>query len=125
MRKVLSASSVVALAAVSAHAADPPNWMRQVMPEHTLQQAWQEYEAVYQRGSLPAKTKQLVALGVAAQIPCGYCVIGHTQAAKAAGATDQEIKEALAAAALTRKWSTMLNGVGYDMREFQAEIARR
>ena len=62
------------------------------------------------RGALDAKTKQLIALGVAAQIPCAYCVYTHTKAAKATGATDAQIKEAIATAALVRFNSTMLNG---------------
>ncbi len=125
MKKTLLASAVLTLAAVGAYAADPPNWMRQVTPEHALQQAWGEYQAVYGGGALPAKTKHLIALGVSAQIPCTYCVAGHTQAARKAGATDDEIKEAIAVAGQVRMWSTMLNGAAYDLQEFQAEIARR
>jgi AhpD family alkylhydroperoxidase len=66
--------------------------------------------------------KQLIALGVAAQIPCAYCVYGHTMKAKEAGATEDEIKEALAVAAMTRKWSTVLNGAAYDMEKFKAQM---
>jgi AhpD family alkylhydroperoxidase len=47
---------------------------------------------------------------VAAQIPCAYCVNALTKGAKAAGATDAEMKEAIATAALVRFNSTMLNG---------------
>ena len=126
MRKTLIALSVAVLGAMGvAYAADPPKWMQQVTPGHVLQQAWSAYQAVYQSGTLPAKTKQLIALGVSAQIPCTYCVAGHTQAARKAGATDDEIKEAIAVAGQVRMWSTMLNGAAYDLQEFQAEIARR
>jgi AhpD family alkylhydroperoxidase len=125
MRKALLASAVLALAAVGAYAADPPNWMRQVTPGHVLDQAWGGYQAVYAGGALSAKTKQLIALGVSAQIPCTYCVAGHTQAARAAGATDDEIKEAVAVAGQVRMWSTMLNGSAYDMNRFQEEISQR
>src|SRR5262249_1910586 len=72
---------------------------------------WDEYRAVMNpTGALDGKTKQLIALGVAAQIPCAYCVYAHTKAARAAGATDAQIKEAIATAALVRFNSTMLNG---------------
>jgi AhpD family alkylhydroperoxidase len=71
---------------------------------------------------LDAKSKELVALGVAAQIPCEYCVYYHTKAAKADGATDEQIKEAIASAALVRKWSTMLNGESYDKQKFRQQI---
>ena len=73
-------------------------------------------------GALDAKTKELIGLGVAAQIPCGYCVYYHTQAAKHLGATDAQIKEAVAAASMTRKWSTELNGNQYDMSAFKKQV---
>jgi AhpD family alkylhydroperoxidase len=124
MRKALIASSVAVLAAVgAAYAADPPRFMRQVTPEHVLPRAWETYQAVYGGGTLPAKSKQLIALAVAAQIPCDYCVLAHTKRAKAAGATDEEIKEAVTVAGMVRMWSTMLNGAAYDMQAFRAEMA--
>jgi alkylhydroperoxidase/carboxymuconolactone decarboxylase family protein YurZ len=46
----------------------------------------------------------------------------HTLAAKHVGATDAQIKEAIAAAALVRKWSTVLNGTNYDMAKFKKEV---
>lgn len=123
MRRVLLASSVlVAAAAGAAVAADPPGFMTRVTPERVLQPAWSAYQAVYQDGALNGKTKQLIALGVSAQVPCDYCVLAHTQRAKAAGATDDEIKEAVAVAGTVRFWSTMLNGGAYDMQAFRQEI---
>ena len=77
---------------------------------------------VFTKGDLPPKTKYLVGLGVAAQIPCAYCIAGQMAAARAAGATDEEIKEAIAAAGLTRKWSAMLNGNEYPMDKFRAQL---
>src|SRR5262249_38634803 len=61
---------------------------------------------------------------VAAQIPCQYCIYTHTEFAKLGGATDDEIKQALAAASLTRFWSTYLNGLQQDETSFKAEIAK-
>ncbi len=123
MRKIILASSALVLAAAGAAiAADPPGFMQRVTPGRVLQPAWSAYQAVYQDGALPGKTKQLIALGVSAQIPCDYCVLAHTQRAKAAGATDDEIKEAVAVAGTVRFWSTMLNGAAYDMQAFRQEI---
>lgn len=51
-----------------------------------------------------------------------YCIYYHTRAAKAFGASEAEIKAAVAAAADTRMWSTVLNGNAYDMDEFIAEV---
>ena len=85
--------------------------MKQTLPDQALKPLWDEYQAVFNpKGALDGKTKQLIGLGVAAQIPCAYCVYAHTKAAKAAGATDAQIKEAIATAALVRFNSTMLNG---------------
>jgi AhpD family alkylhydroperoxidase len=73
-------------------------------------------------GEIPAKYRELIALGVAAQIPCAYCSYAHTAFAKANGATDAEVQEAIAYAAEVRLWSTILNGSQYDLAKFQAEI---
>ena len=70
--------------------------------------------------ALDGKTKELMGLAVAAQIPCSYCVYFHTAAAKANGATDEEIKEAVAMAAIVRHWSTVLNGMQVDLGDVQA-----
>ena len=72
--------------------------------------------------ALDAKTKALIGLAVAAQIPCDYCIWADTEAARAAGATDQEIGEALAMAGLTRFWSTIFNGLQLDFATFQREL---
>ena len=103
---------LLALATVpSVRAQEAPAWMKQTLPDQALKPLWDEYLAIMNpAGALDGKTKQLIALGVAAQIPCVYCVYGHTKLAKAAGATDAEIKEAIATAALVRFNSTMLNG---------------
>lgn len=71
--------------------------------------------------ALPSKTRELIALGVAAQIPCQYCVYYHTAAAKAAGANDEELREAIHVASLIRHWSTLLQGNLYDLDAFIAE----
>jgi AhpD family alkylhydroperoxidase len=107
----------------SANAQDAPKFMKDTLPEQAVIAAWQESQAVGNpNGALDAKTKELIGLGVAAQVPCTYCVYYHTQAARHAGATDAQIKEAVAAAALTRKWSTVLNGNAYDMGEFKKQV---
>jgi AhpD family alkylhydroperoxidase len=73
-------------------------------------------------GEIPPKYRELIALGVAAQVPCGYCAYAHTAFAKAHGATDAEVQEAISYAAEVRLWSTILNGSQYDMSEWQTKI---
>ena len=115
MRTLLASAGLALLLALAAEpsvsAQEAPAWMKQTLPDQALKPLWDEYQAVMNSaGALDGKTKQLIGLAVAAQIPCAYCVYAHTKAAKAAGATDAQIKEAVATAALVRFNSTMLNG---------------
>jgi AhpD family alkylhydroperoxidase len=49
-------------------------------------------------GSLGTKTRELIALAVAISLRCDGCIATHTAAAKKAGATKEEIAEALGVA---------------------------
>ena len=94
------------------------------LPQAALPGAWSELKAISlaDNTALPPKMKALISLAVAAQIPCGYCIWSDTQDAKHAGASDEEIKEAVAVAALTRHWSTILNGMQVDMATFKKDL---
>ena len=121
--KILLATVALSIVPIAASAQDIPKFMKDVAPEASAAPAWQEYMAVMNpKGALDDKTKQLIALGVAAQIPCQYCIYAHTLAAKHAGATDAQIKEAVASAALVREWSTMLNGNQSDFADFKKQV---
>ena len=99
-----------------------PPFIQETYPGQAIKAAVVERKEVMRPGALDSKTKYLIALGVAAQIPCRYCVYFDTKAAKHAGATDAQIKEAIAAAALVRKWSTVLNGSAYDFDKMKREV---
>ncbi len=71
---------------------------------------------------LPVKYRELIAVAVAAQIPCDYCVYAHVSWAEMAGASQEEISEALAMAGYIRHWSTVLNGLQMDLEEFKEEF---
>ncbi|PDQ22945.1 alkylhydroperoxidase [Mesorhizobium sanjuanii] len=71
---------------------------------------------------LEPKVKSLIGLAVAAQIPCEYCIWLETKFAKVAGATDEEVAEAVAQAAYVRHWSTYLNGMQVDFATFKSEF---
>jgi AhpD family alkylhydroperoxidase len=121
-------SLIVALAfgvalPVSTFAQDAPPFLKAIEPQAAVGSAWQEWMAVFNpKGALDGKTKELIGLAVAAQVPCQYCIYAHTVGAKHAGATDEEIKEAVAASALVRKMSTELNGNQYDLADFKRQI---
>jgi AhpD family alkylhydroperoxidase len=96
--------------------------MMKVYPEHMRAGAWEWFKSKQDpAAAIPAKYSELISLGVASQIPCGYCVYAHTTMAKMLGATDQEIREAVAGAAETRHWSTVLNGNEISLDEFKKE----
>jgi AhpD family alkylhydroperoxidase len=92
-------------------------------PEAGIAGAWAEFKSVQLNPgtALNGKTKELIGLAIAAQIPCHYCVYFHTAAARANGATDAEIRDAVAIAAITRHWSTVLNGMQVDFDGFKRE----
>jgi len=94
-----------------------------LFPEIGIAGAWAEFKSVQlsPKTKLDGKTKELMGLAVAAQIPCGYCIYFHTAAAKLNGATDEEIREAVAMAAIVRHWSTVLNGMQVDLHGFKQE----
>ena len=52
-------------------------------------------KAVFADGALSAKMKQIIAVAVAHVTQCPYCIKGHTKAARRAGATPQELMEAI------------------------------
>ena len=94
-----------------------------LFPEEGISGAWTEFKTVQlnPKTALSGKEKELIGLAVAAQIPCSYCIYFHTQAAKLNGATDAEIREAVAMAAISRHWSTVLNGMQVDPAGFRQE----
>jgi len=47
------------------------------------------------KGTLSTKIKELIAIGAAHITRCPYCIEGHVKRAKKAGASDEEIAEAI------------------------------
>ena len=72
--------------------------------------------------TIPPKYRALIGLAVSSQIPCAYCIYADTADARTFGATDEEIKEAIMFAGLTRLGSTLVNGNMVDKTKFKAEI---
>ncbi|HVU49650.1 MAG TPA: carboxymuconolactone decarboxylase family protein [Polyangia bacterium] len=95
-------------------------------PDEALPGVWDEMKSFQLNPgtALPGRVKELAGLAVAAQIPCRYCIFAHTELARLDGASETEIGEAVAMAAMTRHWSTFLNGIQTDEAKFRGEIAR-
>ena len=74
---------------------------RELAPE--VQAAFDAFgQKVFAEGALSAKVKQIIAVAVAHVTQCPYCIKGHTKAALRAGATRQELMEAIWVAAEMR-----------------------
>lgn len=134
---MLAASLSVAALVPAAHADDydaaiadmksmlggVPSFVTQ-FPRAAVPGAWAETKALQfsDKTALSTKEKALISLAVSAQIPCSYCIWSDTETAKKAGATPEEIQEAVAISALTRHWSTVLNGMQVDLDTFKKEM---
>jgi AhpD family alkylhydroperoxidase len=96
----------------------------QLYPESAIAAGWAMMKStdLNENTALPSKVRELIGLAVAAQIPCQYCVYYHIKAAKAAGASQEEIREAVHQASLTRHWSTILYGNQYSLDAYKTEI---
>ena len=120
---IITIVCIVALFVTPVIGEDVPNFYKNTYPKHALKSALEANKALMgKEAKLDAKTRELIALGVAAQIPCAYCVYVHTKNLMAEGASEAEIREAVAIAAHVRHWSTVLNGMGYDLEAFKAEV---
>lgn len=74
---------------------------RRLTPKQS--EAFKEFsQSVFADGALPAKTKQLIAVAAAHVTQCPYCIRGHTDGALKAGASAEEIMEAIWVAAEMR-----------------------
>ncbi len=127
MRKLVAVILLTLIAFVcaisTAYADEAPAFIKKTYPEQAIGAALQDMMALQgEKAAISPKVRELIGLAVAAQIPCTYCIYFHTKAAAKFGASDAEIKEALAAAAQVRKWSTILNGSLYDEGVWKQEI---
>lgn len=93
------------------------------MTDEAVPGAWAEAKnlSFNPNTALELKIKNLIGLGVAAQIPCE--LVGYFEYSRSVhnGATPLEQSEAVSMAAITRHWSTVLNGSLMDKDKFRKE----
>jgi AhpD family alkylhydroperoxidase len=95
------------------------------VPDSVVQHAWGiQRDFQLADTALDMKTKELIGLAVASQLKCRYCVYFHTQAAKAHGASEEELLEAVAMGGMTDMFSNMITGARIDFDRFQREVDR-
>jgi len=102
-----------------------PTFLRE-FPESGIAGAWQDMKGIQlnSMSTIPGKYKELIGLAVTAQVPCRFCTYFHTEAAKLNKASNQELKEAIALAGNTRRWSAYLSGTQVDEEMFKSEVDR-
>ena len=92
------------------------------VPEQMLPVAWEFFNTSNNpENELSPKVVELIKVAVSAQIPCQYCVLAHKVNAKAAGASEKEIKEAVMAGAWVRHWSTLAQSTTMEFKAFEKE----
>jgi AhpD family alkylhydroperoxidase len=97
--------------------------MFQHIPKDALSGSWENFKQMQSPdNAIPPKYRELLQLAVASQIPCDYCIYYHVTVAKAYGATDEEIKEAVANGAQTRHWSMIIQGNQTDLEAWKSEV---
>lgn len=124
-KTAMPAQSDPLLAEIQSAFGSVPGFVTRV-PKEALPGAWRALASVElsDKTSVDGKTKSLIGLAVAAQIPCKYCVIADTAFAKLAGASDREIAEAIEMSAFVRHMSTLLNGLQVDEGGFKKDVDR-
>ena len=93
------------------------------LPANSLEQEWQLFKRTQlEPGAVPNKYRELIGLGIAAVTKCKYCIFFHTEMARANGATEAEIEDAVHFAKSSAGWSAYLSGMQTDFEQFKSEV---
>ncbi len=85
------------------------NTMADLAPEAF--KSFQAFDAAaFRGGAIPLKYKELMAVAVALTTQCPYCLEIHSDKARAAGATEQELGETVLVAAALRAGAAITHG---------------
>lgn len=74
--------------------------------------------------AIDAKTKDLIGIAIAAQMPSRLTLWSYSKCARASGVTEAQIQEAVMLSAMSRHWSTFFNGMQLDETKFRAELGK-
>lgn len=74
--------------------------------------------------ALDGKTKDLIGLAIAAQLPSRLTAWSYAKCGRASGASEAQLKEAVLLSAMTRHWSTFFNGMQLDEGKFRADLGK-
>ena len=74
-----------------------------------------EWNKIFYQGPIALKEARLVAISASVAMKCEYCITAQVHMAKAAGATEDEIKAAIFIAAEVARFSSLLYGNEFGM----------
>lgn len=74
-----------------------------------------EWNKIFTQGPIALKEARLAAIAASVAMKCEYCITAQVHMAKAAGATEDEIKAAVFIAAEVARFSTLLYGNEFGM----------
>jgi len=95
-------------------------------PRSALPGIWEEVKGfeLNKNTALDGKTKDLIGIAIAAQLPSRLTAWSYAKCARASGATQAQVDEAVMMSAMARHWSTFFNGMQLDETKFRAELAK-
>jgi AhpD family alkylhydroperoxidase len=94
------------------------------IPDEFIDSEWDLFKRLGLGETLiPNKYKELIGVAVAAATRCRYSILLHSEMARARGATDAEVTEAVLHAKLVSGWSLYHSGLQEDSRRFADEVA--
>jgi AhpD family alkylhydroperoxidase len=95
------------------------------LPASAIEHAWGlQHTLELSETALDHKTKELIGLAIASHIKCRYCIYFHDKAARAFGATEEELREASAIGGMTTLFSNSITGAQVDYDRFRKDTDR-
>jgi len=82
-----------------------------------LQRTWSSLKAVMGPGTLDPITKELIFIAVSITNNCTYCINSHTAAARAKGASEAMLSEAIAVTAMANETNRLVIGYQVEVDE--------
>ena len=79
-----------------------------------------EWNKIFYKGPIALKEARLAAISASVAMKCEYCITAQVHMAKAAGATEDEIKAAIFIAAEVARFSSLLYGNEFGMDKLKS-----
>ena len=83
----------------------------------TLKRTWESVKEVMAPGALDPLTKEMIYLAVSVTRGCEYCIASHTAAARAKGATEAMLGEAMAVIGMANETNALVTGYQVEVDE--------